>query len=64
MKLPRDIGGMELAKKLQRFGYQVTRQTGSHIRLTTISVISVLRFDQRSLRILFASRRDRFRVFG
>jgi predicted RNA binding protein YcfA (HicA-like mRNA interferase family) len=26
---------MDLAKKLQRFGYQVTRQTGSHVRLTT-----------------------------
>jgi predicted RNA binding protein YcfA (HicA-like mRNA interferase family) len=26
---------MELAGKLERFGYQVTRQTGSHIRLTT-----------------------------
>ena len=35
MKLPRDIGGMDLAKKLQRFGYQITRQTGSHIRLIT-----------------------------
>ncbi len=35
MRLPRDVGGMELAGKLERFGYQVTRQTGSHIRLTT-----------------------------
>ncbi len=35
MKLPRDVGGMELAKKLGRFGYQVTRQAGSHVRLTT-----------------------------
>ena len=35
MRLPRDVGGMDLAKKLQRFGYQVTRQTGSHVRLTT-----------------------------
>jgi predicted RNA binding protein YcfA (HicA-like mRNA interferase family) len=26
---------MELAGKLERFGDQVTRQTGSHIRLTT-----------------------------
>lgn len=26
---------MELVGKLERFGYQVTRQTGSHIRLTT-----------------------------
>lgn len=35
MRLPRDIGGIELAKKLERFGYQVTRQTGGHMRLTT-----------------------------
>ncbi|MEK7397651.1 MAG: type II toxin-antitoxin system HicA family toxin [Candidatus Poribacteria bacterium] len=35
MKLPRDISGMELAKALARYGYVVTRQTGSHLRLTT-----------------------------
>lgn len=35
MKLPRDIGGEELAKLLRKYGYQITRQTGSHIRLTT-----------------------------
>lgn len=35
MKLPRDIGGQELAKLLGKYGYSVTRQTGSHIRLTT-----------------------------
>jgi predicted RNA binding protein YcfA (HicA-like mRNA interferase family) len=35
MKLPRDIGGLELAKVLGRYGYQVTRQSGSHLRLTT-----------------------------
>uniref|UniRef100_A0A7C6EDI9 Type II toxin-antitoxin system HicA family toxin n=1 Tax=candidate division WOR-3 bacterium TaxID=2052148 RepID=A0A7C6EDI9_UNCW3 len=35
MKLPRDIGGEELAKLLSRYGYQITRQTGSHIRLTS-----------------------------
>ncbi len=34
MKLPRDLSGAELAKALSRIGYQVTRQTGSHIRLT------------------------------
>lgn len=36
MKLPRDIGGQELAKLLGKYGYSVTRQTGSHIRLTTL----------------------------
>jgi predicted RNA binding protein YcfA (HicA-like mRNA interferase family) len=35
MKLPRYITGHELAKALRKLGYQVTRQTGSHIRLST-----------------------------
>ena len=34
MRLPRDLSGAQLAKHLGRIGYQVTRQTGSHIRLT------------------------------
>lgn len=35
MKLPRDLSGSDLAKRLSVLGYQVTRQTGSHLRLTT-----------------------------
>lgn len=35
MKLPRDLAGAELARALGRVGYRVTRQTGSHVRLTT-----------------------------
>ena len=35
MKLPRDLSGEDLAKALKTFGYQSTRQIGSHIRLTT-----------------------------
>ena len=35
MKLPRDLGGEELAALLLRYGYHVTRQTGSHMRLTS-----------------------------
>lgn len=35
MKLPRDLSGDDLVKALCSFGYQVTRQTGSHMRLTT-----------------------------
>ena len=35
MKLPRDISGVDLAKALGRLGYEITHQTGSHIRLTT-----------------------------
>jgi predicted RNA binding protein YcfA (HicA-like mRNA interferase family) len=35
MKLPRDVSGANLGKHLGRLGYAVTRQTGSHLRLTT-----------------------------
>ena len=35
MKLPRDLGGRELAKKLERYGYRITRQVGSHLRLAS-----------------------------
>ena len=34
MKLPRDLSGADLAKALSRVGYTISRQTGSHIRLT------------------------------
>jgi predicted RNA binding protein YcfA (HicA-like mRNA interferase family) len=36
MRLPRDLSGDDLAKALKAFGYAVTRQTGSHMRLTTL----------------------------
>ena len=35
MRTPRNIDGIELVKALSFFGYEITRQTGSHIRLTT-----------------------------
>lgn len=35
MKLPRDLSGQDLAKALEAYGYRITRQAGSHIRLTT-----------------------------
>jgi predicted RNA binding protein YcfA (HicA-like mRNA interferase family) len=35
VKIPRDISGIELTKKLGKYKYQITRQTGSHIRLTS-----------------------------
>ena len=37
MKLPRELSGAQLAKALARVGYSATRQTGSHLRLTTAS---------------------------
>ena len=35
MRLPRDISGEDLARRLSRYGYRITLQTGSHLRLTT-----------------------------
>ena len=35
MRLPRDLSGSDLAHALRKLGYSVTRQTGSHLRLTT-----------------------------
>lgn len=35
MKLPRDVSGHELARALTQFGYRITRQSGSHMRLTS-----------------------------
>jgi predicted RNA binding protein YcfA (HicA-like mRNA interferase family) len=37
MKIPRAVSGDELARLLAQFGYAVTRQTGSHMRLTSSS---------------------------
>ena len=34
MKLPRDVSGPEAVKALRRLGFMVTRQDGSHIRLS------------------------------
>lgn len=35
MRLPRDLSGSDLAQALHKLGYSITRQTGSHLRLTT-----------------------------
>jgi len=33
LKLPRDVSGEDLSKRLSCLGYAVARQTGSHMRL-------------------------------
>ena len=35
MKLQRNVSGVDLVKALRVSGYEISRQTGSHIRLTT-----------------------------
>lgn len=35
MKLPRNLNGSDLAKALRVLGYEITRQKGSHLRVTT-----------------------------
>jgi len=34
-RLPRALSARDLVQALHRLGYEVTRQTGSHVRLTT-----------------------------
>ncbi|MDD5404751.1 MAG: type II toxin-antitoxin system HicA family toxin [Sulfuricella sp.] len=34
MRLPRDLTGAELVRRLSKLGYRQTRQSGSHVRLT------------------------------
>jgi len=33
LRLPRDLSGRDLIQLLKRYGYESTRQVGSHIRL-------------------------------
>ncbi len=35
MKIPRDISGQDMVRFLKPYGYKITRQSGSHIRLST-----------------------------
>ena len=35
-KLPRDLSGKDLSVQLNKFGYSITRQPGSHLRLTSV----------------------------
>jgi predicted RNA binding protein YcfA (HicA-like mRNA interferase family) len=36
LKLPRDVSGDDLAQALADLGYRLTRQTGGHLRLSTV----------------------------
>ncbi|MDF0651691.1 MAG: type II toxin-antitoxin system HicA family toxin [Nitrospira sp.] len=36
MRLARDLSGNDLAQALRQLGYSITRQTGSHLRVTTL----------------------------
>jgi predicted RNA binding protein YcfA (HicA-like mRNA interferase family) len=35
MRIPRDLSGPDLVKRRAKLGYEPTRQTGSHMRLTS-----------------------------
>ena len=41
MKLPRDVSGDDLERALRTLSYQVTRQTGSHMRLTPVEAANI-----------------------
>ena len=54
MKIPRDVSGRDLARRLRRYGDEVTRQAGSHMRLSsgaTGSTHHVTVPDHRELRV-------------
>jgi predicted RNA binding protein YcfA (HicA-like mRNA interferase family) len=36
MRIPRNLSGPDLVDAMAILGYRVTRQTGSHLRLTTL----------------------------
>ena len=35
-KIPRDISGLKLSRILEKYAYEITRQTGSHLRLVSL----------------------------
>ncbi len=37
MRIPRDLDGKKLVQRLRRLGYEPTRQSGSHVRLTRVT---------------------------
>ena len=37
MSLPRGVSGDRLASALRQYGYQITRQRGSHLRLVAVT---------------------------
>ena len=62
MRMPRDITGDELARRLSILEYRPTRQTGSHLRLTTDRLgehhITIPRHDPLKIGILNSILRD------
>ena len=36
MRIPRDLSGKQLIKLLEKYGYEVTNQRGSHIKITIV----------------------------
>lgn len=39
MRIPRDLDYDTLLKLLGRYGYDISRQTGSHVRLTRLATV-------------------------
>lgn len=68
MRLPRDLSGTDLARALGKLGYEATRQTGSHMRLTTQENgehhITIPRHDPLRVGTLSAILSDVARHFG
>jgi predicted RNA binding protein YcfA (HicA-like mRNA interferase family) len=67
-RIPRDLSGEELAQALSSLGYMVTRQTGSHMRLTTEQAgqhhITIPRHDSLRIGTLASILQDVAQHFG
>jgi hypothetical protein len=67
MKWPRDVSGDEAVKALQRLGFSMSRQTGSHVRL--IQGIGVSRYRYIAIwwsvlfRAFFGKQASRWKTF-
>ncbi len=68
MRLPRDLSGEDLVQALTSLGYRVTRQTGSHMRLTTDQAgehhVTIPRHDPLRLGTLASILQDVAQHFG
>jgi predicted RNA binding protein YcfA (HicA-like mRNA interferase family) len=68
MRLPRDLSGEDLAQALVSLGYRITRQTGSHMRLTTDQAgehhVTIPRHDPLRLGTLASILQDVAQHFG
>jgi len=65
VKLPRDISGAEAVRALRRFGFEVVRQEGSHIRMSKgnvhVTVPNHRQLVPKTLQSIYVKRKSRWK---